>query len=130
MAVALAVGVLFAGIGTEQAFAANVSSADYNLYYNSPGNYSGAQRIKITHYRGTNHFQLSTLSGSCSTKVVTCSGENVSMSSVSRSSTGMTNFTVGNTNDGDAYSRFSISMYNSTSGTAYASGRVYIDLNY
>lgn len=127
MAVALAAGVLVVGVGAEPAFAADIRSANYNLYYNSPGNYSGAQTAEITYYRGTNYFQLSTLSGSSATKVVTCSGSNISMSSVSRSSTGTTKFTVGRMYGESDYSQFSISMSNSTSGTAYASGRVYMD---
>ncbi len=111
--------------GNKAAVFAEVSdSASYNLYYNSPSSYTESVICGILYYDGPNYFNVSGISGNSYTIVVSCSGYNVSMPTMSASKTGTQSFQYEKQESSDI-AKFRVSMTHTSGMTAYASGRVY-----
>lgn len=125
LASALALSIALGG-NPSYAYAADIKSDDYHVYYNSPGNYSLTDNCEITFYAGTNYFTIDSLSGSAAAKMVTCNGRNVNLStSVQRTSTGSQRFTCTLKNAYDTTAQFDIVGNNFGTATMYADGRTY-----
>lgn len=114
------------GFNPSAVFAANITSASYSLYFNSPNGPNGMSATpQITFYSGTMYFTVDTLSGSSGVKIVTCAGANVNMSAVQRTSIGTTSFTCTLKNPNDTMAIFNVTLTNDGTSTAYAGGRIY-----
>lgn len=102
------------------------SSDSYSLYFNSPNGTNGtSKKCSITYYAGANYFAVDGLSGSSPVKIVKCSGINVNMSAVQRTSVGTMSFTYVATGVTPANAEFMVTITNDGSSTMYANGRVY-----
>lgn len=106
--------------------AADVKSCSFSLYYNSPGSANTTAYPEITYYAGTNYFEISRLWGSGASREVLCTGVNVSMKPLPASTECTQQFTCTKIG-GIEKAKFKVSMTNSTSGTSYADGKMYID---
>ena len=122
---ALLTVVMVGAVFTTPAQAADKKTDSYSLYYNSPGSANTTAFPSITWYGGTNYFQVSDLWGSGSYWVVSCSGTNVNMNTLSASNTGTMQFTFTSVYAGN-YAKYKVVMSNSKSGTSYAKGKIYI----
>lgn len=122
---ALLTVVMVGAVFTTPAQAADKKSDPYSLYYNSPGSANTTAFPSITYYAGTNYFETSALWGSGTYRVVSCSGYNVNMTTLSSSVITTQQFTCTASGRIDK-AMFKVTMSNSKSGTSYAKGKVYI----
>lgn len=112
------------GFNPSAVFAANSDS--YSLYFNSPyGTNCTSKECSINFFSGTNYFAVDGLSGSSGVKIVTCTGINLEMNAVQRTSVGTTSFTYRYKGGASGNARFTVTLTNDGTSTAYTNGRVY-----
>lgn len=112
------------GLNPSAVFAGNSDS--YSLYFNSPNGTNGTLKdCGITYYAGANYFAVDGLSGSSPVKIVACSGVNVVMSTVQRTSVGTSSFTYTALGGTGKEAVLRITITNDGKSTMYANGSVY-----
>lgn len=112
------------GLNPSAVFAGD--SKTYSLYFNSPQGPNGTSlEIEIIYYGGTNYFVVDGLSGSSNIKIVTCTGSDVDMRTVQRTSVSTTSFKYMGRFAGQISALLNTTLTNDGKATAYANGRIY-----
>lgn len=121
----LAVSMLF--VGTNTPVSAADESASYVVYYNSPASYKLTTYCTLPFYGGTQTFKVATYTGTNTGAIISCAGENVSMTTMYFTGVGTRGFTCTLINGGST-EKFLISLNRNTTSTTSTSnitGKIY-----